>query len=336
MIRRWYVEAATAAFLLSLSSHVSAQDAALAESLFKAGQEAIASGDWATGCAKFRGSMQAEAAASTQLNLAKCDLHDGKLATAWAQYQRALVLNRETTGAQRKKDLEQYAKKAIEDLEPRLPKVVLTVTPKPTGLTISRDDGVSIPVDALDTPLPVDPGPHKLSFSAPGFVTETRDITAAEAQTARLSVELHPGAPAPTVTATAAPTVAPTAPPPTTSDVAAPKWPWVVGGAGVLMIGAGIVFALDGSSAVSSIHSDCPDVAGTPTCDPKAHDQAFVDGLNSRKNRDLPLAIGFEAVGAAAVGAAVIGLILAPSSKKSATGLSVDVGPRGALVRGSF
>ena len=45
------------------------RDPAVAESLFRAGQQALAKGDFETGCAKFRASMELDPAPSTPAEL---------------------------------------------------------------------------------------------------------------------------------------------------------------------------------------------------------------------------------------------------------------------------
>lgn len=90
-----------------------ARDPAAAEVLFRAALAAQDKGDWATACSKFNASMDLDPAVSTLINIAKCHEHEGKLAVAWEDLNRALVLNGETAGAQRKADLEKYAKSRI-------------------------------------------------------------------------------------------------------------------------------------------------------------------------------------------------------------------------------
>src|SRR5688572_22367029 len=78
------------------------RDPAAAEALYKAGRDLVAKGDWDVGCPKFDASMSLDPVASTLLNIAKCHEHYGRLARAWADYKRALVLNQDTPGAERR------------------------------------------------------------------------------------------------------------------------------------------------------------------------------------------------------------------------------------------
>ena len=74
-------------------------------------------------------------AASTLLNIARCYEHDGKLALAWSAYQRALVINRETQGEERKRALEEIAQKGLAKVEPRVPRIKIVMTGgSPSGM----------------------------------------------------------------------------------------------------------------------------------------------------------------------------------------------------------
>src|SRR3954468_15943585 len=103
-----------AALLVTSSAALAAPaqqtDPAAAESLFKTARALLDKGDWAAACPKFEASLALNPSASTAINIARCHEHDGKLATAWEDYNRALVLNRETKGAERQRQLEEVAK----------------------------------------------------------------------------------------------------------------------------------------------------------------------------------------------------------------------------------
>src|SRR5262245_41876693 len=103
-----------ALFVLSLAASPAwaqsgARDPAAAEALYKTGRDLVAKGDWDGGCPKFDASMALDPVASTLLNIAKCNEHYGRLAQAWADYKRAIVLNQETQGAERRKTLADIA-----------------------------------------------------------------------------------------------------------------------------------------------------------------------------------------------------------------------------------
>src|SRR5690349_333753 len=93
--------------LLSFGSTAAAQpvkqhDNAASEALFRAGRADIEAGNYAAGCPKFEASLALSPSAGTMINIAKCHEHQGKIATAWSDYNEALALNKsETKGAER-------------------------------------------------------------------------------------------------------------------------------------------------------------------------------------------------------------------------------------------
>jgi hypothetical protein len=125
------------------------------------------------------------------INIAKCHEHEGKLATAWGDYQRSLTLNHETEGDDRRGELEAIAKQGLAALDPRVPKLRVLVAAPPPGLAIQRD-GQAFPAAALGEPLPADPGTHEVSASAPGHRPETRSILLEEGKTTTVEIALQP------------------------------------------------------------------------------------------------------------------------------------------------
>lgn len=178
--------------VLLIATHAQAnpakRDPAAADALFRDALNARDKGDWKTACEKFNASMALDPAASTQINIAKCYEHEGKLATAWSEVNQAMVLNRGTRGEQRKEELAQYGKGLIANLEPRLPKLKIIIHQKPSGLEITRN-GLDVSAVVGDA-LPVDPGTHEIEASARGYVTEKRMVTVAEKQTVTVELSL--------------------------------------------------------------------------------------------------------------------------------------------------
>lgn len=275
-----------------------ARDPVAAEALFKAARALVDKGDDAAGCPKFEASLALNPSASTQINIARCREREGKLATAWHDYHRALVLNRETAGEQRRRSLDEVANKGIAALEPRVPKLVIVVKGAPSGMEVLRD-GTALPAAALGEPLPVDPGPHEIRASAPGHEAETRSITLAEGETTTVELTLRAAAAA----------AASAAKPPTRANEAqgggAPAWAWISGAAGIALAGASVGFLIDDLSAISALRESCREVPGGTYCDP-GYDFA---ADNARKNRDFGLFVGLGAAGLVAMGVAAYGIV---------------------------
>jgi hypothetical protein len=174
--------------------HAAAQpspDPALAETLFNSAQACLDKGDWKCACEKFRASMDLDPSVSTELNIAKCDDHDGKLTLAWNHVQEALKLNRAKAYADesRRKKLGEYAQKLLADIERRVPKLHVVIADRPPGLALQKD-GKHLPLAALDELIRVDPGAHVLVAEAPGYTTLRRSIALAEGQTEEVALTL--------------------------------------------------------------------------------------------------------------------------------------------------
>ena len=285
--------------------------------------------------------MTLDPAVSTLIQIAKCHEHEGKLATAWAELQRALVLNGETTGTKRKKDLETYAKGLVATIEPRVPKLTIVVHDKPAGLRVLRD-GVEIPKEALGIGLPGDVGPHVVEASAPGYRTDTRNVTLVESQPASVELTLiaeapapipvapPPIAPAPSPVSVLAAAPAPKPPEPTASS--SPAWPWVVGGVGIALGGSAVVLTIVSVVNQSYINDNCTTAPVTAQC------QSWV----SHNNVIQGVAIGAGGAGAIGIGVGIWGLVSTSShSGNTSTGLSrvspiVGPGLAGASWKGFF
>jgi hypothetical protein len=165
--------AALAALTLASGSAFAQQrDATTGEALFRAGRAAAEKGDYSTACPKFEESQRLDPALGTVFNLADCDEHIGKIATAWQLFRE--VAQRLPPGD----DRIGIANGRASSLEPRLPKLVLKVkTALPSGTTVLRD-GVELGNAGFDLPIPVDPGEHVILVKAPGradreFLTRT-------------------------------------------------------------------------------------------------------------------------------------------------------------------
>ena len=244
MRARLSVGVVVACFALGVpvASGQTARDPAAAEVLFNSGKDLLKQGDWAGACAKFQASMDLDPAVATLLKIAKCREHEGKLAAAWYDYQRALGLNQETKdeGPERKRELEEFTRKAISAIEPRIPKLRVVVNGRPAGLRVTRD-GRDLPLSTLGEALPVDPGPHEIVVEAPGHRSVRRKVALAEKQSSEVVVDL---------VAVAAPPPLPPAAQPIARGAEAKGRAQrvagiVVGSAGIVTLGVAAAFGID-------------------------------------------------------------------------------------------
>lgn len=310
------------AILLGASTAWADRDPAAAETLFKLARSLVEAGDYAAGCPKFEASLALNPSASTVINIAKCHEHEGKIAMAWEDYHRALVVNNhETMGAERKQKLESIANDGLAALAPRLPKLRIEVASPPAGLKVTRDN-VEFPRAALGDALPLDPGAHQVSVSAPGFQAVTRAVTLEEGKTATVSITLIKEKDTPPMSE------------PKASGV--PAWVWITGGGGLAFVGAGAFFLADHIAAIHALNAGCGSTDRGTYCKPGYDYQ----GDNARKNRDLALTIGLGSAGLLAIGVATFGLFRSLPAKTAAPVAAasawISPGGAGAAIHGEF
>ncbi len=141
----------------------SATEVALAETLYRQGRKLAAAGKFAEACPKFAESYRLDPGTGTLLNLASCNESLGKVATAWLEYNEALVQSRRD----RMQSRIDYAEEHIAALAPKLSRLTITLASDAdrAGLEL-RIDGVLVGVEALGAATPLDPGTHTIAVKA--------------------------------------------------------------------------------------------------------------------------------------------------------------------------
>ncbi len=152
----------TIAFLVAGASWAQTSDAA-ARALFEDGRALMEQGKFAEACAKFEGSQKLEAKASTALNLGVCYAKQNKFATAWSTFGTAAALAKRAGHRER----ETFAREQMAAMEGKLARLTIHVGTEVAGLEVSLD-GKPLIAAMFGTALPIDPGEHRLSATAPG------------------------------------------------------------------------------------------------------------------------------------------------------------------------
>ncbi len=307
-------------------------DPAAADELFEHGKDLLQAGDWPGACAKFRASMSLDPAVGTMVKIARCDEHERKLALALHDYEAAIQLNRTKPGqtAARRAELEAFARAALDQLEPRVPRLRIVIAHVPPGLRVLRG-AEELPLGALGEALPVDPGVIEVVVSAPGYLRERRVLELRESAREELAFELTPEG-QPSTPAAATPPGPPLLPPPpaptrsgralSPSRIAA----YAVGGAGLVTLGVAGYFGIKTLTDVNEASSYCVN----DVCKPTGY------GLIGDARGTQTAGLVLLGAGAAMVGVSAVILLTTRSRSSAVSRVSLLIGPSGGSLRGSF
>lgn len=322
--------AASLAAGVLLSPAASAQDKALAESLFQAGKQLMNEGKFDQACPKFLESNKQDPSPGTLLNLGKCYEAQGKTSSAWAEYKNAASQAR----SMGRNEQEQAASERAAALEPKLSKLKIDAPAEAIpGLVVKRD-GVSVGAGSLGLALPVDPGEHTIEASAPGYKTWTGKITLGkDADSKSLAIpalEKAPEPPAGEGAGVGQPggPAGPGGGPDTGGGSSRKTIGFVVAGVGVVSLGVGAIMGVMASGQASDAEND------KTLCPNKVCTKAGRDEIDGAETKALISTIGFG-VGIAAVGAGVVLILTAPSAKTASAAhapvarVVPSVGPQG-------
>jgi hypothetical protein len=310
--------AAGALALVGAGGEARADDQPRAEELFERGRKLMASAaTLAEACRTLEESLKYMDRGDTVLNLAECHRRQGKTATAWAEFDRALSHGSKVgfTEAIR-------TATALRDaLAAKLSRITVTVPPEVAaleGLTVEVD-GQPWPRERWNTATVIDPGAIRVTARARAYKPFSVQVELGADQDARtviVALEVEP--PPPPV------------PPPRPRPVARPArpvWPWFVGGAGLALGAAAIGSEVVSLIAHRELDQDCGGAA-RPLC---KHDYG---PARTRELLGFGLFLGLGATGVVAVGSAGVGLglsYLAPTSRPS-----VVLSPTSIAVRSTF
>jgi hypothetical protein len=282
-------------------------DSAPADALFQEGKRLMDEQRFAEACPRLTDSQRLDPAGGTAIAVAVCNESLGKLATAWSSFHEAMAMAKRDG----RKDREKRARDGIAALEPRLPRLTITVEGDP-AVSVRRD-GNEVPPTAWGTPVPVDPGEHVIEADAAGKQRWTQRVVVVEGESKSITVASL---------AAAAPLVRPT---PSTAQRTAG---WAVGGVGVAGILTGTVAGAIAYSKARSANDRCP---GTDCTDAGAVNDSHAAGRAAVVSN-----VGF-AVGAVGVLTGVV-LLVTAAKADGGTQLGLVAGPGGvsAGVHGRF
>lgn len=166
-------------------------------------------------------------------NLGGAQLEAGRLAEALESYRRFL----EDAGSDVRPQYRREAEAAIERLEPRLPRLTLSVSGAEPGDEV-RLDGEALATSDIGTEIRVSPGEHLAEVAREGDIVASERFELAEGASRRVSVTVPPPS------SVAAPAAALEADPPDTAiedeggSILGSPWLWV---AVVAVVGGGVI-----------------------------------------------------------------------------------------------
>jgi hypothetical protein len=253
------------ALLLSLAPRAHAQstpDRVAAESLFAEGRQLLASGDYERACAKLEASRRLEPALGTSLNLADCYERLGRTASAWAEFKSAAGEAQKAGDPLRKSEALERARA----LEPRLSRLRIELD-EPNAHVLWN--GLQLSPAVIGNAIPVDPGTHRFSATAPGKLAWSQSV-AVPAGTRLVELRVPALAEAPLPSVSPAPLPAP--PPMTTGSGRNHSLAWTLTGAGAVGLGAGAILGALAASSWSKAEDSCVDYPYQ--CSPEGLDHA--------------------------------------------------------------
>ena len=231
-------------------------DEVAGRALFEEGRRLMQAADFKAACPKLEEGERVSPGVGMAFNLGDCYEKLGKVASAWAAFSDAAGMARAQSQAEREK----VAKERAAALAPRLPHLKLALAPGADvdGLEIKRD-GVVIGRAQWTTSIPVDPGAHTLTVSAPNRVEAKVQVVVPEAAERVAQIPVLAAARVDKPVEGERPVVV--MPPPPVEDSNKGNTQRLVGlvagGVGIIGLGIGTIYGLMAKSKKSDSDSHC-------------------------------------------------------------------------------
>lgn len=274
---------------LTISSDAVAQDdEALidARAKFQRAIELEQGKNWSQALKLFRQVGQVKMTAQVRYHIATCEEQLGQLVVALGGYELALA-QAEGMPPEFIADVQS----SVDDLKSRIPKLVIERGAGAEAASIELD-GVALGFNAIGVETPINPGPHAVTATAPGYEPYRETVSVAEGSVKVLSIVMEEiGAKEPEVAT----------PPPQESGEPEKRFgvlPYVIGGAGAVVTITGVTFLVVAGSKKSKAKGICG--GDLEKCDPNSDTERAIDLVNSTQT--------YEALGIVSIGLGVAGL----------------------------
>ena len=285
-----------------------------ARAQFQRGIELEQASNWSEALQQFREVGQVRMTPQVRFHIAYCEEGLGRLVTALGGYELA-----QGEADQVGSDFKNEVDTAVTSLRARIPKLFIE-RGSGADAALVQLDGVDLGASSVGVEVPLDPGPHSVGATAPGFLPFSATVELKEREVTRVTLELTPE-PADQAGRTPAQVVVVTPPPAPNRTV-----PYVIGGVGIAaVVTSGVFFALRQATA-AELDKDCPNHDQCPESNKPTYDRLKTYNAATW----ITGTIGIAGIGTAAV------LILTekkPNAKKSddVAGLRVRPSAPGAL-----
>jgi len=215
----------------------------MARTKFQRAIELKAGGDFSGALLLFREVGQVKMTPQVRYHIASCEESLGRLVAAYGGYDLALK-----QGQGMPQDFIVEVEGALERLDERIPKLILRRGAGADAATLELD-GVVLGGTSVGQEIPVDPGPHSISATAPDHKAFSLTVEAEESKTEEIEVVLLPEEQRVDVR----PPIQ--APPPAGYG----PWPFIIGGSGLGLAIVGAVLLPVSQSSISRAKSLCND-----------------------------------------------------------------------------
>ena len=303
-------------------------DAAAAQGMFDAAKALMSQGKHAEACPKLEESLRLDPGLGTQYHLGDCYERTGRIASAWATFLQVASQAKATNQLER----ETVARNRAKALEAQVPRLAILVPhgDEMPGLEVRRD-GTLVGDVQWDTPIPLDPGIHRIVANWRGKKWATTAALNPDGETVTVSVPLLKDPPPPSRPPPAeAPAKELEPDDPSRGNVQRAVGIGLIG-AGVVGLGVGAYFGLRSMNTRDEAARNCNE---SGVCNPHGFDlrgDAIRYGNTST--------VAFIAGGAVLVGGFVV-FLTAPRNRAAETAgarwTKVGLGPGGILATGVF
>lgn len=308
---------------LTISADAIAQDdeaLADARAKFQRAIELEQGKNWSQALKLFRQVGQVKMTAQVRYHIATCEEQLGQLVVALGGYELALA---QSEGMH--PDFIADVQSSVDDLKSRIPKLVIERGAGAEAAAIELD-GVALGFSSIGVETPINPGPHTVTATTPGYEPYRETVSVREGSVKVLTIEM-----------TEIAAKEPVAPPPPPQESGAPvkKYgvlPYVIGGAGAAVTLAGVTFSIVAGVKRSKARSLC---GGSLTeCEPdsKADGDEAKALVKSTQKLEIPGYVGLT-LGVAGLATGAVLYYLDNKSKFSSTSYESETSTQSASLR---